>query len=213
MPEPSPGPSNKRIRDSDSPTALSLVSSTSSPPTMPDGRRVISGSRRVAQALSSSTSATSATSTPPSDSNTFPLPMHSAELARVPLHGQTNFSNLPLEGPTGVGPLSAPDQFWFTAMMHSTAALQEGQPNMPYIQNSLVPALGNLTSSSTQYPLDQAFYEQMSNSFSTYLAVPNSGLPSQPIPQPSIQPQGVGQPPVLNDDTIAMWSNAPTGFE
>jgi len=203
------------VRDSDSPSTLSSVSSTSSPPSLPDGRRMISGSRRVAQAISSSNSANS---TPSSDSNTFPLPMHSAELARLPLHGHTNFTNLPpgAGGPTDtdVGPLNvnSPDEFWFSALMNSTAAMQE-QPNMPHVHNSLVPALGISPNSAQQYPVDPAFFEQMGSGFPTYLAIPNSGPAPQSLPRQSLQPQGVGPPPILTDDTIAMWSNAPTGFE
>lgn len=201
LPEPSPGSSNKRVRDSDSPTTTaSTTSSASSPPTLPDGRRVISGSRRVAQAL------TAATATPPSDPNTFPLPMHSAELARLPLHGQTHFSPLPPGGSTDVtdsGVLNTPDEMWFSNLMNST---MHGQSAMPFIHNSLVPALGNPSSSAAPYHLDQTFYDQMGNGFPNYLAVPGG-----PGPQP-IQAHGMNPPP-LTDDTIAMWSNAPTGFE
>ncbi|KAF7967970.1 hypothetical protein HWV62_32437 [Athelia sp. TMB] len=209
LPEPSPGPSNKRIRGAeDSPATASTSSSVATPPLLPDGRRVISGNRRITQAASP------ASASSPDDS-IFPLPMHSAELARLPLHGQPS---LPSFTPsTDVGAINTPDDFWFSTMMNSAGAMQD-QNAMPYLHNSLVPALNNPSPNPAQFPLDQVFYEQMGTGFPNYLAVPNDGQSVQPMapqqPQHKIpQPQVVIQPPAVSDDTIAMWSNAPTGFE
>ncbi|KIM80404.1 hypothetical protein PILCRDRAFT_789690 [Piloderma croceum F 1598] len=208
LPQPSPVSNNKRERDSDSPISAgsappSSISSESSPG-FPDGPRNIAGSRRVTSKESRIPSAAT-NLTPmqqPDVSSTFSLPMHSDELARLPLHGQVAFSS---NNP----PMDATDEFWYSTLGNTGATIPE-QSRLP---NTVDPV------STTAFPMDHTFYEQISNSFPSVLnesqgiAHPQYEGGAQQVHTLTSNQQQHPNQAWMDNDTIAMWSNAPTGFE
>lgn len=138
----------------------------------------------------------------PGVSSTFSLPMHSDELARLPLHGQVEFSS---NNP----PMDATDDFWYSTLGNTGAAISE-QSRLP---NTVDPI------STTAFPMDHTFYEQMSNGFPTVLNESQGIAHSQydgGAQQVHTFTSNQQQPPDqawMDNNTIAMWSNAPTGFE
>jgi hypothetical protein len=133
--------------------------------------------------------------------------MHSDELARLPLHGQVAFSSN--DNP----PIDPTDHFWSPPLGNSTAAI----PGQLHPTNA-TGSSNTVSTASSAFPMD-LFYEQMGN-----------GLSSLNEPQGSVQGQGqfggggqrlhpfssnqqLENQAWMDSDTIAMWSNAPTGFE
>lgn len=221
LPQPSPAPSNKRERDSD--TTLSAGSSPaamspSSQSSVPEGPRTIAGSKRVArdhlhahhhhhsqptpQGYPSPLS--NASPDPSSTGAGYGLPMYTEELGRVPLHGFCDIQNWQsdpmmstMQGNTQGAPATA------TAAAAASAGLD---PNLASI-----------------FAMPPTLYEQ---------PLP----PSQSNPGPSNQPdytsymggmsglgghtggshtgESMGDPAGAPfPDTLAIWSNAPAGFE
>lgn len=200
LPQPSPSGRTKRERDSDSP--ISAPSSTS-PSEVP---RTIAGSRRIGREAAAHNRSKPVSS--------FDLPLYSNDLGRLPLHGQVNFSNTsPSLGS------SNNSNMWYshgggnTVQPHATqASMQHVSLSQDYSQ-APVPAV---------YNVDEMFYGQMSQ----YPAQYHSGTSASPSYDDDPQGMqslmdGTHQQNVLphpgaslmNTDTIAMWSAAPTGFE
>jgi len=206
LPQPSPPASNKRERDSDSPASVgSVTASSTSSPELPDGPRTIAGSRRVGSKESKIPSVTNpATIVQPDAPFTFSLPMHSDELARLPLHGQVEFSS------NNAMSIDVTDPFWYSTLGNVSATIP-GQSHPTGAVDSVHPG------ASMAFPMDHLFYEQMGNNISSSLNEPpgiSQGQFSEGTQHfhshPQQQPQGQAS---IDSDTIAMWSNAPTGFE
>jgi hypothetical protein len=211
LPQPSPAANNKRERDSDSPiSSSSVTASSSSSPGVADGQRVIAGSRRVSKDPKIPPATNSAMTLPSDMSSAFTLPMHSDELARLPLHSQAAFGSN--NNPT----INATDHFWYPPLGNTTAAI----PGQPPLTNAVSGPDTVNPGSTTAFPMDHLFYEQMGNILSS------SSNEHQGAAQGLEQFGGVGQQlhsltsnqqlqsqAFMDCDTIAMWSNAPTGFE
>ncbi|KIJ60357.1 hypothetical protein HYDPIDRAFT_117261 [Hydnomerulius pinastri MD-312] len=216
LPQPSPTGGTKRERDSDSPS-----STVHSAPTPQDGPRTIAGSRRISRDIQGQQARQQQ-----HVSSTFNLPVYSNDLGRLPLHGQVNF-------PTSTtSPQMDSSGMWYPPM--STGNPQASQPaNGPsapshsHSQNYTQPSVPS------QYSMDDLFYDQMTSQFGgPFGTAPQqgSGGPQFPgggsgghasdlqalmdaasVQQPMMAQQGAHG--VMDPDTIAMWSNAPTGFE
>ena len=131
--------------------------------------------------------------------------MYSDDLGRLPLHNEN--------------PITEVDDFWFSTLGNSATALPEHIASTPIAHQGGMPP--------EPFSMDHTmFFDQM-----------NSGLPSSFTQDPaaghghysggaqSLHTMGVEtgmqpQPPqdsnmqvLMDNDTIAMWSNAPTGFE
>jgi len=201
LPQQSPPSNNKRERDADSP--FSMTASSSSSPGVADAPRAMAGSRRVESKVPS---ATKPTTTKPQSNvpSTFSLPMHSDELARLPLHGQVQFSNQN-------NPTLGTDSFWFSASENTATSLQaQSHPNAV----SSAPAMDPV--SSEAFPMDHLFYEQISNNLANQPQVTTQGqygTSSQQFDALTSNLQQFQNQAWMDSDTIAMWSNAPTGFQ
>lgn len=211
LPQPSPIANNKRERDSDSPiSGSSVTASSSSSPGVADGPRAIAGSRRVSKEAKIPPATNSAMTLHSDMSSTFTLPMHSDELARLPLHGQMAFASN--NNPT----MDATDHFLYSTLGNTTAAI----PGQPSLTNAVSGPDTVNPGSTAAFPMDHLFYEQMGNIMSS------SSNEHQGASQGLEQFGGVNQQlhsltsnqqlqsqALMDCDTIAMWSNAPTGFE
>ncbi|KAG1887099.1 fungal-specific transcription factor domain-containing protein [Suillus subluteus] len=199
LPQPSPPGRTKRERDSDSPMS---VPPTSSPSEVP---RTIAGSRRVGR------EAAAYTRSKPMSS--FDLPLYSNDLGRLPLYGQVNFSN------TSPSLDSSNSNMWYShgggnpVQPHTTQASMQNVPLPQDYSQATVPAA---------YSVDDMFYEQMRQYSAQYQSETSASSTYDDDPQgmqsllDGTHHQNVLPHPeasCMNTDTIAMWSNAPTGFE
>ncbi|EGN92361.1 hypothetical protein SERLA73DRAFT_99356 [Serpula lacrymans var. lacrymans S7.3] len=228
LPQPSPTGGNKRERDSDSPISAA-PSSSSSAAVVPEVPRNIAGSRRVSHDIQppqqQQKQQLQPAPTPPNPAAVFNLPVYSDDLGRLPLHGQVNFAN-----PSGANPLDASAGMWFP--MGTPSA-----PTQPRSSGVLANAgVGPYRDvSAPAYTMDELFYDQMANQYASPFSSAQAGATGQfGGPGPSMQAlmggtsaatqQHVGMlghagvhaaNSVMDDDddTMAMWSNAPTGFE
>jgi hypothetical protein len=135
-------------------------------------------------------------------SATFSLPLHSDELGRLPLHGQVQFSNN--NNPS----MDATDQFWLSALGETAQSNPTSAPNVAAVD----PA-------ASAFPMEYVFYEQMDNNLLSASNPPQDTAQGQfsgighPMAAPASNQQQFPGQAWTNSDTIAMWSNAPTGFE
>lgn len=160
--------------------------------------RTIAGSRRVGREA--------ATQSRMNPVSSFDLPLYSDELGRLPLHGQVNFQDT-----------SSTSNMWYPQMgrnqvpTHATQTPMQNVPPQDYSQ----PAVPGTY-------MDEMFYEHMSQfsaaqyqSQGTPTSYDDSTQGMQALmggtPQQNVLPHAV--PSIVDADTIAMWSNAPTGFE
>ncbi|THV06403.1 hypothetical protein K435DRAFT_816004 [Dendrothele bispora CBS 962.96] len=217
LPNSSPPITNKREWGSDSP-----ASQSSEGPIIADAPtegRVIAGSRRIASSNASSQTNKSSpsslapespssfhTSESPSTLPLFSLPMYTDELGRLPLHGQVNFDSTrsqppPQQQPTMSG--NATTGYWYPSDVISVNQ-------------------GDMTLGPNSYPTPQNHPSYYDNS--GYAAPYMNGDGAAAGPSPDMQQYwapGPHQPNTaprantgfVDPDTIAMWSNAPTGFE
>ncbi|OCH86476.1 hypothetical protein OBBRIDRAFT_737959 [Obba rivulosa] len=243
LPQPSPPNQNKRERDADSPiSAGSPASPAASSSTASEGPRNIAGSRRVSKEVNSSNAHLAQTPQTPASSqygpapfpgtvpsrnmqntHTFSLPTHSDELGRMPLHpGVSNpfdpsINNLwfdatqptgtmppPPDPPPVAGPSSMPAPSMGTndqggSVFHDFSFRASGpfDPSFMYIPSLETAATPSANGFQPQLPLEQQ-------------------PPMQPGTMPNSMPSGQGQfmdPTFSDNGTLAMWSNAPSGFE
>jgi len=105
--------------------------------------------------------------------------------------------------------IDATDPFWYST---------PGIPGQSPATNAAGTAEAVHTASSMAFPMDHLFYEQMGNNLSSSLDQPlgiaqgqhhEGGQHFHPHSSHQ-QPQSQAS---MDSDTIAMWSNAPTGFE
>jgi hypothetical protein len=105
--------------------------------------------------------------------------------------------------------MDATDDFWYSTLGNTGAAISE-QSRLP---NTVDPI------STTAFPMDHTFYEQMSNGFPTVLnesqgiAHPQYDGGAQQVHTFTSNQQQPPDQAWMDNNTIAMWSNAPTGFE
>ncbi|KAF9021193.1 hypothetical protein BDZ89DRAFT_1019740 [Hymenopellis radicata] len=214
LPNASPGPNNKRDRDSDSP----LAASESSPETgisMADKilPRTMAGTRRVAsrQEMQVSRKLPTASGQPPpiipptlpnnnllastqQAPQSFALPMYSNELGRMPLHGQFTFTSHPHLSSQPQQPIGASVQTsWFgnvSAPVQQPPAPQQQQQDFLFMN---APFFGMPSSTNTGFSGPSYEYGD---------AMGMSGVRAPAAP-----------PMMPMNDTISMWSSAPSGFE
>lgn len=199
LPQPSPSGGTKRERDSDSPIS---APSTTSPSEVP---RTIAGSRRVGREAAAHTRSKPASS--------FDLPLYSNDLGRLPLHGQVNFSS------TSQSLGSSNSNMWYP---HGSGDPVQPHATQNSMQNVSLPQDYSQAAVPATYSVDDMFYEQMSQYPAQYQSGTSTSSPygdnSQGIQsllggthQQNVLPHPGAS--CMDTDTIAMWSNAPTGFE
>jgi hypothetical protein len=193
LPKGSPGGTLKRDRNSESvESSPSPETSTSAPP---PGPRVLAGSRRVATARQ--------------QRGSQDLPVHSAELARMPLHTAPGAQ----DAWTPVSPIPPPHSTPMAAFAPSAATTS------PIVQGPSSPQQGWMHT-------EQVAFDQMMNSMLAPGMQTTLGYSMQPPPMTGYNGLGYGAAPVemyagmapqqpgqLAEDTMAMWSSAPAGFE
>ncbi|KAI6025452.1 fungal-specific transcription factor domain-containing protein [Pisolithus marmoratus] len=212
-PQPSPTGGVKRERDSDSASPCSTHSSVQSS----EGPRQIAGSRRVHR-----------TGSPTSRHYPVPvtnLPVYSNDLARLPIHGHVNFSTPNLQPHT---PHVDPDSsagVWYPQHPIHHQALPEHHSSAGLYPPTL-PSHGQ----SPSYLVDEHLYGDSTgdgsggdstNSYHVDLDVSNIHSPQghaqhhvTPLQPPMLgQVVGSNSHHVVDQDTITMWSTAPSGFE
>ncbi|KAK2459718.1 hypothetical protein APHAL10511_008252 [Amanita phalloides] len=215
LPQLSPPGSNKRERDED----ISLESSPSPAALGTDVHeepRPIVGSRRVSRVASQAEGAEA------SQSRRYHLPMYSDELGRLPLHGQMKF--VASAGPQS-NQIGSPQTMGNQAGSWTTSPMvQMTQQQLPQMQFSQAMGMGDTPG---------LVYSQMISPMMDIAQRPRSlagAMHNQPLLSAI-----VGMNPPLNDnasfagggemqafdnfglpidnDAMAMWSNAPAGFE
>ena len=225
LPQPSPPFSNKRERDEDTPP----LDNSPSPPAagdMHDGPRPMIGSKRVSRATSQFEGG---------GISHRHLPVYSDELGRLPLHGQVKFVS-------GQPPAGAHQNQQHIANQQ-TMADQSGYWPMPSMsqmpqQQFMQPQLDQRLSQGMG--ASSLAYNQMVSQ-STIMNTPQhpSNMMPRPMQNQAIPPSNMAVDPLLGGtgytgkdvqgvqtimdanaalppidfDAMAMWSNAPTGFE
>jgi hypothetical protein len=144
--------------------------------------------------------------------STITLPMHSDELGRLPLHSYLDSSD------QGNATFDVPSNCWHPIIPtdRNTSDLSH---HIPHTDPTGMAGM----SASLSFPNDQRFYDQ--------ITLPFANLPSSCADPPhyhsgnfdgprstSVRSGGhyesmPGHASTIDGDTIAMWSNAPTGFE
>lgn len=240
LPEASPNLSNKRERDSDSPLSAE-ASSTNTPPA--EGSRVIAGSRRVSGARKAMQRQTSAQEHPVQPKNEFQLPVHTHDLGKMPLHRISEYSTgvgHSLMGQGQVGQLNQEQplqRHWVDPSAFGYLNVPIIAPTVPPMPANVDSAGTSL------FSIDPLVYDDMMAKFGgdLYASAIASGsggqtfgnflgggfglsslAQGQPGPQPQTQQQQpnqsmmmnmAGNDTLANPDTLAMWTNAPNGFE
>ncbi|KAF8072284.1 fungal-specific transcription factor domain-containing protein [Lyophyllum atratum] len=234
LPKASPPANNKRDRDSDSPASTSTLSTNSPSNTGSDAPRTIAGSRRVTRDTNApgKQPATSHVDSPQPQMMPFTLPLYSDELGRFPLtSSQTQFTATPQnhgQSPSmqGQGPGVLPP-YW-------------GAPDLP-TGGAGTAQYGQAGPPSSALPFQMDLYTQMGFGYTSAPFV-QSASASNPLESPFVSGSleggassamhsdrellatmaGQGQyaagvnpnmQALIDNDTVAMWSNAPSGFE
>ncbi|PCH39377.1 hypothetical protein WOLCODRAFT_29517 [Wolfiporia cocos MD-104 SS10] len=232
-------PSHKRERDSDSP--ISSTSTMSNPPTpaaaspaaAESGLRNIAGSKRVSRELASSSSSLRQQNAPQqlapvgtvgvannSQSNAFSLPIHSDELGRLPLHPGY---------PSTVAPEQPMSQNWFVPPVSppSVPPLAGGSSQAGPSTSTVPPSglNGQMDPVMAMLAMQNAgLYDSVFTSMpATSMNRDPREYHSQVPPEVPMMHDGMGALPggqpgqvadlSFADNTLAMWSNAPTNFE
>lgn len=156
--------------------------------------------------------------TDPTNANSFSLPIHSDELGRIPLHpnfplssvGDSPMGNTWFTPPTPVSPMPGPS---------SQAGPSTSTAGPSGLNNDIDPSLASIFTMPNTDVYDSIFSTMgppiagtESHSFQSQI-----GSDLQTL-QDSMQDLGVMAPPQsaessFPDNTLAMWSNAPSGFE
>ncbi|KAF8226986.1 hypothetical protein L208DRAFT_1406132 [Tricholoma matsutake] len=215
LPKSSPPNSNKRERDADSP-ASSTTSDTVSSSSLPqDMTRNIAGSRRVRESMQQSSPAELARQFHPQ--GFYTLPVYSEELGRLPVHGQVAFS------PQGKPPNHSPFSHWNHAPVSDINVTSRPPPTGPPQDHS-----SDNTSGGSSIPMDRLMFDSTGLNYNTFVqelftssslgtTSSNHGINSR-----GADPhQGGGEgfldlanaQTMIDSDAIAMWSNAPSGFD
>ncbi|GLB45768.1 putative fungal specific transcription factor [Lyophyllum shimeji] len=204
LPKPSPPANNKRDRDADSPASSSTLGTNSPSLSVTEAPRTIAGSRRVNAAGKQPATAHGESQPPTEPPMSFALPLYSNELGRLPInpHEQSSASSqsfgqsaqnqgLP---PTYWGPGLPDASLPFNMDMYT----QFGYNSPSFVTSASAPNTlfeGGKTSlgdADTAAQSDQAMIAGQGQ-YATGL-------------DPNMQA-------LIDNDTVAMWSNAPSGFE
>jgi len=194
-------PRKKRLREPENDNS-SPASSASSPPLSPieGSNRSIAGSRRVSQAELKQLAL-------------FSLPMYSNELGRLPIYGQFNFSDsnacLPPQSSSTAATASAPTNFDQIILSNLASTPSGGVP----------------MADTDAYVLDGLFNGQTMQNFANHTHTSRSQQQQQSATAADIASffagtssdfEGLsrfGTMPAMDNDTMTMWSTAPTGLE
>ncbi|EIN10102.1 hypothetical protein PUNSTDRAFT_102126 [Punctularia strigosozonata HHB-11173 SS5] len=208
LPRSSPGPTFKRERDSDEPitsdSATIASSASATARQQPEAPRNIAGSRRVSNHTSAAAQPARSTS------HLYALPVHSEDLGRIPLHPTAATPSDNGSSSDAPSPLSS----WYqntSGPTYGTAAPASPHASAPHAGPSNAPSvpLANSMGAMSAFPMDPLIYDQMMSSFAD--SGPVTGVPPMSTAgYEGYQPPGQSMP---DNDTIAMWSNAPSGFE
>jgi hypothetical protein len=218
LPNSTPPYSNKRERGADSPVSANTNETISSSSLSPDVTRNIAGSRRVRESMQQS---------PPVEQNrlvqpqgVYTLPVYSEELGRLPVHGQVAFS------PQGRSPSNnSPFSYWNHATSHDVnipGGSLSARPSQPYLSKT------NSNAGGSSFSMDGLMADSTGLNYNTF--VQESFLSASlgaTSTNPSIHStrgdphrmggQGISDmantQAMIDNDAIAMWSNAPSGFE
>ncbi|CCM00118.1 uncharacterized protein FIBRA_02145 [Fibroporia radiculosa] len=217
-------PSHKRDRDADSPrSATSTQSIPSTPAAASDHtHRVIAGSRRVSKDVPATglfghhmhPAAMSSPETYTADAlsaGNFDLPIHSDELGRLPLHPGYPIGHTPSESSMGSGS-------WFASPAPSgSVSTMPVTPQAGPSTAGLDPGLASMFAMHNPGVYDSIFSTMPSPpDVHAYQAPPVGSHMQQPQPMhdPLASLTGVqGGQGSFTDNTLAMWSNAPSNFE
>ncbi|PIL26803.1 transcription factor [Ganoderma sinense ZZ0214-1] len=205
LPHLSPAPSNKRERDSDSPVSSGAVSIASDSPRgsgVTDSYRAFAGNRRpLPRPLSTHPNPASSDSekqvaakgsgggaAPPS----FALPVHTDELGRLPVHPGFNVGYSGEWQPSQQPPQPQPQ---------AGAAPPPFDPRMMGLYALQPPSFNEMFGASMQEP--SAFTQ----------AGPEVSMGAGPAAGAAQGPPLSSEEMAFADNTLAMWSNAPSSFE
>ena len=241
LPQASPNPSNKRERDSDSPLSAE-ASNTNSPPPV-EGSRVIAGSRRVSGAKKAMRQQTAMQEHVVQPRNEFQLPIHTHDLGKMPLHPIAEYPagvgpSLMGQGQAGQSNQEEPLQrHWVDPSAFGYLNVPIIAPTVPPMPAGGIPA--NVDSAGASlFSIDPLVYDDMmtnlgSDLYASAIASGSGGQTfgnflgggfglsslgqGQPGPQPQLNQSMMmnmpGSEALSNPDTLAMWTNAPNGFE
>ena len=194
-------PRKKRLREPENDNS-SPASSASSPPLSPieGSNRTMAGSRRVSQAELKQLAL-------------FSLPMYSNELGRLPIYGQFNFSDsnacLPPQSSSTTSTGSAPTNFDQIILSNLASMPSGGVPKADM----------------DAYVLDGLFNGQTMQNFASHTHTSRSQHQQQSATATDIASffagtssdfegfSRFGTMPAMDNDTMTMWSTAPTGLE
>ncbi|TFK49793.1 hypothetical protein OE88DRAFT_1755750 [Heliocybe sulcata] len=216
LPQPSPAPSGKRERDSDEPLGLGRVSRTSSDASYEEsGQRAFAGTRRVTkeQSVTMTSPVAGPSSAGPSSSAIFPpqnamgdsvftLPIHSDELGRLPLHpnfGAQTVAPTSTMATIGQQPPSSTGG-WYR---------DEGVLSRPSGSSTPMGPPSTMGAMPSMLQMDPMMFDSAMSSYDLYA----QGNPPPQYAAPMQYGDMMAPPMFANEDTINMWSNAPTGFE
>ncbi|KIL64052.1 hypothetical protein M378DRAFT_163769 [Amanita muscaria Koide BX008] len=231
LPQPSPPATNKRVRDHDTPT---VERDTPTPkPIAADTRaqpRVVVGSKRVSHALRQSSTGLPQQQQP-EQNQLYELPVYSKELGRLPLHGQVHFATQPSSAANVQQMQNQPAgqaNYWWLS--------QEAQIPQQQVQAPLNPVVdplwdGGSTSGFTyrgslSAAMDTPKDQQPRNIFTAQM--PDRSLPTSTAGMfaggdgihnymetnvQTMQAAAAQQQSMIDNDMVAMWLNAPSGFE
>lgn len=219
LPQRSPVPTNKRERNSDSPISTGSIDATSDSG-FTDTPRTIAGSRRVSAKDPSSRQRQPLS--PPMQRDQYALPIYSDELGRLPLHGQVSFS--------ATQALPTHD-YWGTPATGTDLQHNLSDDSHQHLQDD---SPGQMSTITSLYPMDAVFYDHLADYSSPF---PSTSMAPSTSPQyvnaggvsmhgytgemdprsQQHQQQQVSQVPnpqaMIDENMIAMWSSAPSGFE
>ena len=211
LPSSPPSHSNKRERDADSPASSNNSDTVSSPLIPQDAPRNIAGSRRVRDSIRQSPPAESTRRSQPQ--GVYTLPVYSEELGRLPVHGQVAFSS------QGTSPSNNSSfSYWNHGPSHDI--------NIPGGSLPTRPLQAYPSNDAAAFSMHGMIFNPSPNAYNTLVQTgyPSSSLGStSSIPgmhSSGIDTHQLGEEfsPLINtqamdSDVIAMWSNAPSGFE
>lgn len=198
-------PRKKRLREpeNDNSSPASTASTASSPPLSPieSSSRSIAGSRRVSQAELKHPAL-------------FSLPMYSNELGRLPIYGQFNFSDsngrLPLPSSSTAATGGVPTDF-DQIILSNLASMPAGGVPMANMDAYVLDGLFNgqtIQNFANHCDASRGRQQQQQSATAADIASFFAGTSSDF--------QGFsrfGTMPAMDNDTMTMWSTAPTGLE
>lgn len=240
LPQASPNPSNKRERDSDRPLSADASNTSASPPV--EGSRMIAGSRRVTGAKKAMQKQPVMQEHQAQPRNEFQLPIHTHDLGKMPIHPIAEYPAGVVPSLMDQGQVGQPNQEQ-SLQRHWVQSPGFGYLNVPIIAPTVPPMpaggmpVGVDGAGASLFSIDPLIYDDMMANFggdlyASAIASGNSGqafgnmlgggfglsslAQSQPGPQQQLNQMMMNMPggeTLANPDALAMWTNAPNGFE